>query len=81
MTDLHSKLNNLRSRTGAESLLITTRGTTDMSMRGIAFCTDGVQNFLEGVMKTDTQDFVAKMEGFAVQGIKGRSSATFHLML
>jgi hypothetical protein len=35
------------------------------------FTTEGVHNFLEIAMKTDSQDFIGKMEGFAVQGIKG----------
>ena len=52
-------------------MLFATRGTTDMPMRGAFFTTSGVENFLEGVMRTDTQDFLGKMEGFAVQGIQG----------
>jgi hypothetical protein len=69
---LREQLNNLRSRTGVETMLFTTRGTTDMPMRGVSFTTSGVENFLEGVMKTDTQDFLGEMEGFAVQGIQGK---------
>jgi hypothetical protein len=52
-------------------MLLATRGTTDMPMRGAFFTTSGVENFLEGVMRTDTQDFLGKMEGFTVQGIQG----------
>jgi hypothetical protein len=52
-------------------MLFATCGTTDMPMRGAIFTTPGVENFLEGVMRTDTQDFLGKMEGFAVQGIQG----------
>jgi hypothetical protein len=55
-------------------MLFATRGTTDMPMRGAVFSTSGVENFLEGVMRTDTQDFLGKMEGFAVQGIQGTIS-------
>ena len=55
-------------------MLFATHGTTDMSMRGAVFSTSGVENFLEGVMRTDTQDFLGKMEGFAVQGIQGTIS-------
>jgi hypothetical protein len=40
-------------------------------MRGVAFATAGIEHFLEGVMKIDTQDFLGKMEGFAVQGVQG----------
>jgi len=66
-----SQLSNLRSRTGVESLLFTTRGSTDLPLRGIVYETDGIENFLEGAMKMDTQHFIGKMEGFAVQGVKG----------
>jgi flagellar hook protein FlgE len=52
-------------------MLFTTRGSTDLPIRGVAFATEGVEDFLEGAMKTDTQDFITKMEGFAVQGVKG----------
>jgi hypothetical protein len=52
-------------------MLFVSSGTTDLPMRGVAFTTAGVENFLDGAMKIDTQDFLAKMEGFAIQGIKG----------
>jgi hypothetical protein len=65
------QLNNLKSRTGVETMLFTTRGSTDLPLHGVAFATEGVDNFLEGAMKTDTQYFIGKMEGFAVQGVKG----------
>jgi hypothetical protein len=35
------------------------------------FSISGVENFLEGVMRTDMQDILGRMEGFAVQGIQG----------
>jgi hypothetical protein len=43
----------------------------DLPLHGIAFTTEGVEDFLEGAMKMDMQDFIGKMEGFAVQGVKG----------
>jgi hypothetical protein len=52
-------------------MIFATRGTTNMPLRGVAFTTDGIENFLEGAMKTDTQDFLGKMEGFAIQGVRG----------
>jgi hypothetical protein len=76
---LCEQLNNLKSRTGVETMLFTTRGTTDMPMRGISFTTSGVENFLEGVLKTDTQDFLGKMEGFAIQGIQGKQMTDYFL--
>jgi len=53
-----------------------------MPLRAVAFTTNGVEHFLEGVIKTNTQDFLGKMEGFAVQGMKGIniSSADFMLL-
>jgi len=35
------------------------------------FTTEGVRNFMGSVIGIDDQEFVSKMEGFAVQGIKG----------
>ena len=52
-------------------MLFATHGTTDMPMRDAFFTTSGVENFLKDVMRTDTQDFLGKMEGFAVQDIQG----------
>ena len=52
-------------------MLFTTHGSTDLPMKGVTFATAGVKNFLEAVMKTDPQDFLGKIEGFAVQGVKG----------
>lgn len=58
-------------RTGAETILYTTRGSTDLPLRGISFATEGVDEFMSSVMNIDNQDLVSKMEGFAVQGMKG----------
>jgi hypothetical protein len=66
-----AKLNNLQSHTEIETMLFVTCGSTDLPMKGVTFATAGVENFLEAVMKTDPQDFLGKMEGFAVQGVKG----------
>ena len=32
---------------------------------------DGIDNFMDTVMGIDNQDFLLKMEGYAIQGIKG----------
>jgi hypothetical protein len=61
-------------------MLFATRGTTDLPMKGVAFSTAGVKHFLEGVMKIDPQDFLGKMEGFAVQGVKGQQADTVILL-
>src|SRR6267142_2949628 len=76
-----SQLNNLKTHAGIETMLLTMRGTTDMPLRAVAFATDGVEHFLKGTMKTDTQDFLGKMEGFAVQGMKGINISSKHFML
>ncbi|KAI6002901.1 hypothetical protein EDD15DRAFT_2157242 [Pisolithus albus] len=68
---VENELHNLRSRTGVETMLYATRGTTDLPLRGVAFATEGVADFMGSVMGIDTQDLVSKLEGFAVQGIKG----------
>ncbi|KAG2112532.1 uncharacterized protein F5147DRAFT_744449 [Suillus discolor] len=68
---VENELKSLHCHTGAESILYTTRGSTDVPLRGIAFATQGVENFMDTVMGIDNQDLVSKMEGFAVQGMKG----------
>jgi hypothetical protein len=67
-----SQLLNLQSRTGAEALLFITRSTTDTNFRSISFATEGVEGFLTQVYKLDIQDFIGKLEGYAVQGIGGK---------
>jgi hypothetical protein len=52
-------------------MLYATRGSTDLPLRGIAFATEGVEEFMPSVMNIDNQDLISKMEGFAVQGMKG----------
>ncbi|KAG1743591.1 uncharacterized protein EDB91DRAFT_1247093 [Suillus paluster] len=66
---VENELNSLRCRTGAETILYTTRSSTDLPLCGIAYATEGVQDFMESVMNIDNQDLVSKMEGFAMSGI------------
>ncbi|KAG0702914.1 hypothetical protein DFH29DRAFT_804326, partial [Suillus ampliporus] len=68
---VENELNSLKCHTGAESILFTTRGSMDLPLRGVTFATEGVQHFMGSVMGIDNQDFVSKMEGFAIQGMKG----------
>jgi hypothetical protein len=42
-----------------------------MPLRGIIFATEGVNDFMTSVMNIDDQDLVSKMEGFAIQGMRG----------
>ncbi|KAG1899707.1 uncharacterized protein F5891DRAFT_927347, partial [Suillus fuscotomentosus] len=71
---VENELNSLNSRTGAEVMLYMTRGTTDLPLRAITFTTPGVNHFMDSVIGIDTQDFLSKMEGFAIQGIQGAAS-------
>ncbi|KAG1790938.1 uncharacterized protein HD556DRAFT_1241544 [Suillus plorans] len=57
--------------TGVETILYMTRGSTDCPLRGVAFVTEGVSDFMGTVMNIDSQDLVSKMEGFYVQGMQG----------
>ena len=66
------QLYKLRARTGAETILYTTRGTTDIPLYGISFATQGVENFMGTVMNVENQDLISKMEGYAVQGVHGK---------
>lgn len=52
-------------------MLFTVRGSTSLPLTGMSFATDGVDNFVRDTLKTDPQDLLAKMEGFAIQGVKG----------
>ena len=52
-------------------MLFATHGSTNLPMKGVMFATAGVKNFIEAVLKNNSQDFLGKMEGFAIQGIKG----------
>ncbi|KAG1882851.1 uncharacterized protein F5891DRAFT_989359 [Suillus fuscotomentosus] len=59
----------LRCQTGTETILYTMHSSTDLSLCGITFAMEGVDNFMESVMNVDNQEFVSKMEGFAFHGI------------
>ncbi|KAG2335386.1 hypothetical protein BDR05DRAFT_954112 [Suillus weaverae] len=43
-------------KTGVESILYTTRGSTDVPLQGIVFATEGVDNFMDTVMGINNQD-------------------------
>ncbi|KAF8130812.1 hypothetical protein EV363DRAFT_1138899, partial [Boletus edulis] len=68
---VESELDNLKARTGVEAILYASRGTTDLPLRGLAFATGGVKDFMASVMGVDKIDLVSKMEGFAIQGMRG----------
>ena len=58
-------------------MLYTTCGSTDLSLHGITFASKGIEKFMGTVMRIDDQDLVSRMEGFAVQGVKGGSLFLF----
>lgn len=58
-------------RTGIEALLFLTRGTTDFTLNGVSFATEGVADFMSTTVKIDEQDFVHRLEGYALNGLKG----------
>jgi hypothetical protein len=49
-----------------------THGSTDLPLCGVIFTTDSVEEFMPSMMNIDNQDLISKMEGFAVQGMKGQ---------
>ncbi|KAG1804578.1 hypothetical protein EV424DRAFT_1544558 [Suillus variegatus] len=68
---IENELNSLKCHTGTETILYTVAGSTDIPLRGIIFATEGVNNFMTSIMNIDDQDLVSKMEGFAIQGMRG----------
>lgn len=40
-------------------------------LRSIAFTTEGIEEFMLSMMNIGNQDLISKMEGFAIQGMKG----------
>ncbi|KAG1770314.1 hypothetical protein EV702DRAFT_1181649 [Suillus placidus] len=68
---IENELTKLRCRTGVETIFYTMRGSTDLALRGIIFATEGVDDFMESTMNIDNQDLVSKMEGYAIQGMRG----------
>ncbi|KAF8344861.1 hypothetical protein F5887DRAFT_841822, partial [Amanita rubescens] len=74
---LENEIANLRSRTGIEALLFITRGTSSTPINGVSYATPGVDKFLESGLKVDEHEFIAKMEGFALQGLKGSTTSNY----
>ena len=50
-----------------------------MPLTGISFATPGIAEFLGTAFKLDKHEFLARMEGFVMQGLKGMSIT--HLFL
>ena len=60
-------------------ILLRTSGTTDLPLHGLSFATKVVSKFLEHGLKMDTQEFLCKMEGFAIH-IQGESIYLYMLL-
>ncbi|KAG6370999.1 hypothetical protein JVT61DRAFT_10716 [Boletus reticuloceps] len=71
---IEEELLNLRACTGVEAILYATHGSTDLPLHAVTFETEGVKEFIGTVIHMDTLDFISKMEGFAVQGVRGAAS-------
>ena len=54
-----------------ETMLFAVCDTTDVVLNSITFATAGVEDFMSTTMGVNQQDFIAKLEGYAIQGIKG----------
>ncbi|KAG6373648.1 hypothetical protein JVT61DRAFT_6311 [Boletus reticuloceps] len=76
LTAVGTELDNLKAQTGVEAILYATRGTTDLPMKGSAYASEGVEDFMGSVMGLDTPEIISKMEGFVVQGVKGEITVT-----
>ncbi|KAG1719914.1 hypothetical protein EDB19DRAFT_1836334 [Suillus lakei] len=57
---VENELNNLRSRTGVETILYMTQGTTDLPLCGVMFVMEGMHDFMESVIGIDNQDFAQR---------------------
>jgi hypothetical protein len=55
-----------------------TRYNKALQLRGVTFATEGMQDFMESTVGINNQDLVNKMEGFAIQGMRG---LCFHFFL
>ncbi|KAF9234799.1 hypothetical protein BU15DRAFT_65425 [Melanogaster broomeanus] len=67
---VENKLTSLHVRTSTETILFTTHGSMNLLLNGVAFATEGVEDFLGSVMHLNKQDLISKMEGYALQGVQ-----------
>jgi hypothetical protein len=54
-----------------EAQLFATRSSIDVPLKSITYATAGVENFMESTLKLDKMDVLGRMEGYALQGLKG----------
>ncbi|KAG6376656.1 hypothetical protein JVT61DRAFT_1647 [Boletus reticuloceps] len=60
---VENKLDNLKCCMGVKTLFYTTRGTADLPLQGIAYCTKGVAGFMSSMMELNTGTIIGKVEG------------------
>ena len=65
-------MDSLKDRTGVEIILFVCRGTTDLPLCSVSYATKGVEHLIDSVLKINNADFISKMEGFAIQGIRSK---------
>ncbi|TDL13891.1 hypothetical protein BD410DRAFT_846538 [Rickenella mellea] len=71
---VEKELMNLNARTGIECMVLATPGSTKLPLQGVYFTTPRVEGFLSSI-NMDPQDLLSRMEGFAVQGLRGTASS------
>jgi hypothetical protein len=49
------------------------RGSMDIALRPVYFETEGLTDFMGTAMRIDKQDLTTRMEGYSIQGIRGKS--------
>lgn len=54
-----------------EAQLFATCSSIDVPLKSITYATAGVENFMESTLKLDKTDVLGRMEGYALQGLKG----------
>jgi hypothetical protein len=52
-------------------MVFVTRSTTNLPLQSRSYNTPGISGFMETTLKMDRTDFLGKMEGFSLQGLKG----------
>ena len=69
-----NELDGLHSRTGMEAQMFAARNSTDMPIKNVAFLTASIDGFMQNMMKLDYMEYLGKLEGYAIQGLKGTYS-------
>ncbi|KAK2467217.1 hypothetical protein APHAL10511_000766 [Amanita phalloides] len=68
---IENMLDGLCSRSGMEAQLFAMRSLIDIPLKSITYSTARVENFTESTLKLDKMDILGRMEGYALQGLKG----------